>query len=642
MLRFLVQCVVLLSAVFALRSAESADVFPSVTEFDAAQPAERRQIISRWVSMLSAARARNQSWKPDDNWNRVFLRLAAIPGEQSDLLGSAAQLFSVLGEPTEQCLKFCHAVLANPGDTSQIDTVIELLGVVKARDERSRILVLKALTERDSPRALDFLVKAFGTDLEVKAAVIEGIADKDKAKQLRMLRSLTSLKLTNSEAVSCIASIAGLVKRDPGAITHEFAAAFLTCIQNAPQPFHHGMDADNQEAILQFMKPMDNVTVRTMWEVLILTSSKNFPDDLSDVLLKTNFDRTTGANPRIIGALGFLPCRQLNEESRLELLKSAKGHHEEALAGIFSRYWRSGSDFESSLAVWKIALQRLSMCQENYWQWFAGFETLQPVPPNEWRERWEGIIKHAPELGKELCIAIQKNIIQSLEAFPDNENVPWVLEQALPNKDLSRDIERLLWNIRKHGESLGKTQGLKDWLLNGIKTFKATIPRGTLYYAGLLYQIFGDRHVLDVALASFKDEELFNSSRWPFTVDLLLDLDPHDKRLDQFRRMNSAVLNEKAPSGAAWRRWLLDLRQGMNPGEPPLIALATALREEDNDQVSWLKAFVECGEKNFPYLDSLRDPYIFVAGASASSSHLMQFLGALDRLELSRRKQTKK
>lgn len=73
-------------------------------------------------------------------------------------------------------------------------------------------------------------------------------------------------------------------------------------------------------------------------------------------------------------------------------------------------------------------------------------------------------------------------------------------------------------------------------------------------------------------------------------------------------------------------------------GKPPLAALANEIRGGATScDIRWIRSLSSAGERVFPYLDDLRNPSLFVAGMGTSRTATIEFMGALDHLEMQKR-----
>jgi hypothetical protein len=63
-----------------------------------------------------------------------------------------------------------------------------------------------------------------------------------------------------------------------------------------------------------------------------------------------------------------------------------------------------------------------------------------------------------------------------------------------------------------------------------------------------------------------------------------------------------------------------------------------ALQTVDNERQPWIDSLIMAGPKIYPWIDDLRNPAVFMVGSTRSMSMVMQYLGALDRLELEKSK----
>lgn len=151
--------------------------------------------------------------------------------------------------------------------------------------------------------------------------------------------------------------------------------------------------------------------------------------------------------------------------------------------------------------------------------------------------------------------------------------------------------------------------------------------------AAILYgQLFSDTQKLADVQQRLGEQFSRPFKYWSRSVELMLEADPKHPSLDEFR---TSLVNQRTVRGENdWLLWLLDLRRGKKAeAPPPLDSLAIALRHDNAD--AWLRGIGDSGEVLWKYLNSLRDPYIFITGSGTSPRSTLQFLGVLDRLELS-------
>jgi hypothetical protein len=323
-------------------------------------------------------------------------------------------------------------------------------------------------------------------------------------------------------------------------------------------------------------------------------------------------------------ALGFLPTPALPREERVQLAKLAAKVDPDAQVGLFSRLWRSAPDFSKGFEEWRA---EQGIVAGPYWEALHNVAGLEGAKPEKWRKLWEEASKQRAGQNNPDAVSGQKWLIDSVAAHPDAPDAPWLIEQALKDPALSQHAVEVLWEMRGNAARIRLGPEARASLVKMAGGKVARMATGVLVLA------CNDAEAGKAYLEKVGAGKSEGFGGWPLSVDILLHLDPRDKRLDEIRKHMLEPNN--AAAGGAWLAWLLDLRRGIAVGDPPVESLALALTEHRS--LSWLPALKAAGERAWPCLDKLRDPYIFVVGSGRDTFPIMEYVGTLDYLERGKR-----
>lgn len=343
--------------------------------------------------------------------------------------------------------------------------------------------------------------------------------------------------------------------------------------------------------------------------------------------------KNNAAPKRYAACLGFVLARKVGDEFRQRLLKDSKAQAGEVRASLFSYFWRSDENYASALTAWKAGDEKNWRPEPKYWSSFTQCLTMWPEEPDAWQKRWSFGTKGDAAKNISISTTSRQNLIQSMGQFPNAMEATWLIEQAISQNDLHAALLDTLWAIRRNGSrAIKESKGLQSWLVDRSTNARDDLSR--FKAASILFNLFGESESARALISNVKQVDPARAE-WTAATTLSLEVDPKGAILDSFQ----AQFKKDANVGP-WFTWLIKLNTGENPGTPSIESLAKALRQDSTGkEILWLDVMANSGGRIFPYLDILRDPYLFVAGSGASSASSMQYLGVLDRLELLKRKE---
>lgn len=589
---------------------------------------DQNRLLQQWATSAQNAREKDSKWTPGGEWRDVLVRLKNVPREQPQLRQAASAIFQAIGDNSDECLDFCSALAqCKEGEPEEnIGRALLLLKSISARRGRARDLVMALSQKLQNPSyAYDFLSKGFPDDPAIKGLILHDLSNDAPARKNAAIQSIPKLKFDKAEAAQVLKQF--MLSADNDTEARQFAPYVEMSLQQSPSTFRRSIQQADSTSLLKITesKPL----IRDTSLACLLIASSSLPDDFAEVLLDKFSGKSEQHAMKWLAALGFLRIEELKGE-RSRLLESAKNTMNEGRVGLFSIYCRTAKSADSAILEWKTALGREWLPDQLYWESFIGSETAWPVAPEKWRTVWEDSFRSVEGIPKSFGASNRKMVLKSIVTAPEAAEAAWVLGQSLADSDLKDEVLPTLWRMRNVLNKCRLDEKMKAWLRQQAQRPDA---KQALTPASILLFACDDNETCKGVLDKISDADLFVGARWPFAVDVLLKLDPADKRLDVYREM-------LAKSDAKWLIWLLDLKRRTNKEAPPppIESLAEALRGTQSTDIDWLSAFSSAGEPIYPFLDDLRSPYLFVAGSGQSLNPILRFLGALDRLEVAKRK----
>lgn len=609
------------------RSCVSADAVPNFEDLAKAPNNEKPLILSTWAANLEqSSSATRQKIQP------LLARLSNIASESPQLIESVAAVFRALGDPSPECLAFCHTVLNLPDDEPGLRwlTATQLLGQVRATDAESKQLIIARISSSKCPvLMLNYLAANHPNDQDVKALVINNVSSEIPAVQRASIKAISNLTLNADERLrvsKVFLALASNVNSDPTAL-HLIG----TILRKSPMIFKETFEPAQADDLLKLCKS-DNAEIQTIGVAMALIAPKDQPPNLAPTLIEVIRQKKAANATLFCIALGYL--RAVSSQSGDKLIDLARVQLPEARSGVFSFYWRSGTSYQTSAKTWRDQLEKFSSLDKNYELGFG--ESLgKSTSPESWRRVWQNCTTGALKDIAEVRDAVMHSLLEELSTNPDHSDATWLLEQFLSHGQFDDDILGVVWACHTRAKSLATAKGFKEFLER--KVDDRSNVANSIKAAGLLVALFGERSAIQKILNDTTNDAIM-TSRWPVWVDILLEYDPSNKRLDEFRNM---LLTAKYDN--KWFIWLLDIRRGAPFTPVPVESLAAALRfEAQSQQLPWLESVVAAGNSMFPYLSELRQPFFLIAGSADAPRSVLQFLGAIDRLELAKRQAAEK
>lgn len=442
--------------------------------------------------------------------------------------------------------------------------------------------------------------------------------------------------ITQVEVVSYVESLVHTLDISKTTLERKPALNKFFEIQRHPDIFRHCLELERAKVALRLVKSTDSQT-RYIGVFLTLLSDKEYPPETFATLMEA-FDPEAGKDSaKLLVSVGFLAPVKLDNKQLEDLLKGIPRHQTDVQASLLSIYWRSGGSLEPINAPAIAPDKALAWPDESYVNAFTHKRSSIGLLPSDWKRIW--LANDTPTQS-----SLRYKILESVEVQPSVPEAQWIIEQGIQIDGFRPDVLNLLWQNRRLFKNGAKPDGLHEWLTklsSEHSNLRDTTLNDRIAAAGLLHVIFNEPRPFKDLVNGFKDHSDQSLNHWTHLTEVLLECDQSNVLLDELRvALLAPTSQEKLQPGAKWYVWLLDCRRGIKVDAPPLESLIEVLRTEAAAQT--IAALQDSDDKMYPWLDSLRDPYVFLFGSGSSSRVIMQYLGTLDRLELAKREAAKK